>query len=520
MNSIRRRLIGDANPFVAVTSASIAALFVTFVLIWPEFANKLSSVPAAIIDQYFTEYLLWTVTFVTLVALALFVSPWGKVRLGKDGESPEFSRFSWFAMLFGAGVGTGILFWGVAEPMFHLQGNPFATAAGIEPGSAEAGSLALRITLFHWGLHGWALYSLVGLCLAYFAFRKGLPLSIRSALHPIFGDRIYGPLGHIIDLLAIFSTLFGIAVTLGLGTSQMASGIQYLFGIEASNTVKITLILVVSTVATLSTVSGVNRGIKRLSQLNIWLTIGLLSFIIVAGPSLFIAGVFFEESGRYFLNFLPMGLFVDPATDSSWQSSWTLFYWGWWIAWGPFVGMFIARISRGRSLREYLFGTIFGATVGGFVFLTIFGATAMDIQLNGPGGLVEAVNADMTQALFRMFELLGQDWATWPIAFLATVLIVTWFVTSSDSGNLVICTIVCMGRQRPPVALRFFWGTTIALVAGSLLLGGGLSALQAASTSIAIPFALVITLMVIGLLKALWQTERGETATSGSKETS
>ncbi len=507
MNSIRRRLIGDANPFVAITSASLAALFVILVLIWPELAAELSRGPARIIDLYFTEYLLWVVTFITLVALALFLSPWGKVRLGKDDEKPEFSRFSWFAMLFGAGIGTGILFWGVAEPMFHIQGNPFATAAGIEAGSAEAGSLALRITLFHWGLHGWAIYSLVGLCLAYFAFRKGLPLSIRSALHPIFGDRIYGMLGHVIDLLAIFSTLFGIAVTLGLGTSQMASGIQYLFGIEATNTVKITLILVVSGIATLSTVSGVNRGIRRLSELNIWLTVGLLSFIVVAGPSMVIAGVLFEGTGRYLLEFIPMGLFVDPATDSSWQSSWTLFYWGWWIAWGPFVGMFIARVSRGRTLREYLFGTVFGATLGGFVFLTIFGATAMDMQLNGPGGLVEAVNADMTQALFRMFELLGQDWATWSIVFLATLLIVTWFVTSSDSGNLVICTIVCMGRERPPAALRLFWGITIALVAGSLLLGGGLPALQAASTAIAIPFALVITLMVAGLLKALWQTE-------------
>lgn len=494
--------------FLSISSTLIVALFLVLLLTIPEFASNLQSYPHAFVARYFSEYLVWTVTIIAVVTLALAVSPFGRVTLGEDGEQPEFNRFSWFAMLFSAGVGTGILFYSVAEPIFHLQANPFMRLAGVEPLTAEAAIIAQRITLFHWGLHGWAVYSMVGLCLGYFSFRKGLPLTVRSALYPFIGERIYGPIGNIIDLLAVFSTLFGIAVTLGLGASQMSAGVEYLFGIEATPVSKLVLILSVSAIATLSAVSGVSRGIKRLSEINIWLSALLLGFVLLAGPTVYILVSFVRGTADYLATFLPMGVWVEPDPDETWQTSWTLFYWGWWISWGPFIGMFFARISRGRSIREYIAGTLLGPTIAGIFCLSVFGAAAMNIELQGSGGIVEAVNADMTQALFTTLELLRVDWATWSVVLLTTTLIVTWFVTSSDSGTLVITTIIRLGDTHPPTSLRIFWGAMIGLVAGLLMLFGGITALQAMSTVIAVPFAAVLILMLLGLLKSLWQSER------------
>lgn len=499
--------LARVNPLVGYSSALLATIFVALILIFPNFASSLQGAPQQFIARNLTSYLFWVVTLYMLFTIGVALTPYGRITLGKDGEKPEFSRFSWFAMLFSAGVGTGILFYGVAEPMFHMQAGPFLVKEAAVPLSEEAAAIAQRITLFHWGLHGWAVYSMVGLCLGYFSFRKGLPLTIRSTLHPLLGERIYGPIGSVIDIVAVFSTLFGIAVTLGLGVSQMSAGIEYLFGIEATPMAKLVLILVVSSIATLSAVSGLNRGIRRLSEFNIWLSVILLGTITIGGPTLAIFVAYFYGTLDYFATFIPMGLWVEPSPDREWQTAWTIFYWGWWISWGPFVGMFMARISRGRSLREYVAGTLLAPTLIGFLWLCVFGATALGIQLNGSGGLVEAVNADMTQALFTMFEFMHLDWATWTLALLATTLIITWFVTSSDSGTLVICTIVCGGDTQPPVSLRVFWGTTIGLIAGLLLVNGGLSALQAASTIIAIPFSVILLLMVVGLSKALWQTE-------------
>ena len=278
--------LSRTNPFVAISSALLVALFVGLILVSPEFATSLQGTPQQFIARHLTGYLFWMVTVYMLFTIGVALTPYGRITLGKDGEQPEFSRFSWFAMLFSAGVGTGILFWGVAEPIFHLQENPFLAQENATPLSVEAAVIAQRITLFHWGLHGWAVYSMVGLCLGYFSFRKGLPLTIRSALHPFLGDRIYGPIGDIIDLVAVFSTLFGIAVTLGLGASQMASGLEYLFGIKSTPVSNLVLILIVSSIATLSAVSGVHRGIRRLSELNIWLSVLLLGFVVIAGPTL------------------------------------------------------------------------------------------------------------------------------------------------------------------------------------------------------------------------------------------
>ncbi len=501
-------LIGSTNKFVAITSAVLALLFLIVILVNPTFAESLYGSLQVSIALHLSGYLFWLVTIIFLGLIVVALSPYGRVTLGKDGEQPEFNRFSWFAMLLSAGVGTGILFWGVAEPMFHLQGNPFLMKDSIAPMTAEAGVIAQRITLFHWGFHGWCIYSMVGLCLGYFAFRRDLPLSVRSALHPFIGDRIYGPIGHFVDLLAIFSTLFGVAISLGLGASQLASGLNYLFGFSDSPTAKLFIILVVSAIATFSAVLGVNKGIRRLSEFNIWLSVLLLGFLLISGPTLLILASYFKGTADYLVHFLPMGLWVNPDRGDGWQGAWTIFYWGWWIAWGPFVGMFMARVSRGRSLREYIVGTLLAPTLAGFLALVVFGAIALDLQLNGPGTLVTAVNDDMAKALYKTFELLNVQWATWSIVLLTTILIVTWFVTSSDSATLVISTIITLGSKNPPKILRIFWGAGIALVAGLLLLGGGLKALQAASTAIAVPFSFVLILMMIGLGMALIKYEK------------
>lgn len=497
--------LGTAQPFMAVASTLTVLVFLALVLANLALVGSFQAAAQKFVALHFSGYLVWVVTVIMLFTIAIAASPYGHIRLGRDDEKPEFSRFSWFAMLFSAGVGTGILFYGVAEPIFHLQANPFLALEGVDPVTPEAAVIAQRITLFHWGLHGWAVYSMVGLCLGYFSYRQGLPLSIRSALYPLLGDRIYGPLGHAIDLLAVMSTLFGIAVSLGLGVSQMASGLQYLFGIEFTPLAKFVLILVVSSIATVSAVSGVRRGIRRLSEINIWLSIVLIGFLILAGPTTVILLAYAQGTADYFATFLPMGVWVDSDRSNDWQSVWTIFYWGWWISWGPFVGMFMARVSRGRTIREYVIGTLLGPTLAGFLWLSVFGATALDIQLNGAGGLVEAVNEDMTQALFTTFELLHVDWATWAVSFVATILIVSWFVTSCDSATLVISTIICAGDTRPPRMLRIMWGTMIGLVAGLLLLTGGLPALQTASTAIAVPFSLVLLLMMLGLARSLVQ---------------
>jgi choline/glycine/proline betaine transport protein len=478
--------LSGANPFLAISAAALVLIFLILTSANLELADRLYVGMQRFIATRLATYLVWTVTLVAALAIVLAASPFGRVKLGGDDERPAFGRFSWFAMLFSAGVGTGLLFWGVAEPIFHFQANPFIANAGIEPRTEMAATLAMRITLFHWGLHGWAIYSMIGLCLGYFAFRKGLPFTIRSALYPILGDRIYGPIGHAIDLLAIFSTVFGIATSLGLGAAQMNGALKYLLGVEVSATNQVILIICVSAVATLSAVSGIRRGIRRLSELNIWLSLVLVSFVILAGPSAVILGTFFSGSVDYLATFLPMGIWVDPDTSS---------------------GMFMATISRGRTIREYLIATLLAPTITGFFWLSVFGATALEFELTGSGGLVEAVNADMTAALFTALEMLNVEWATRAIVMLSVVLIVTWFVTSSDSGTLVICTMLCFGNTRPPQRFRVFWGMSIGLVAGVLLLVGGLGTLQAASTTIAIPFSIVMLLMLLGLGKSLWQTE-------------
>lgn len=495
-------IFAGVNPVMAVGSALLVIAFVLFTIIDPQYADSVYSAAKAFIASDLAWYYIGLVSFFLFLSIYMIFSRYGSLRLGQDNQKAEYSFFSWFSMLFGAGIGIGILFWSIAEPIYHFQSNPFI-AEGQEL-TVEAAQVAMRISIFHWGLHGWGLFAITGLSLAYFSYRKGLPLSIRSGLYPIFGERIYGPIGHAADLLAVFGTVFGIATSLGLGAQQMNTGLNYLFGFEVSTTNQVMLIAVISVLATLSVLSGVNKGIKLLSEFNMHLTIAILLFFLVFGPTAYLLGAFVTNVGDYVVNAVSLGLWVDPDPEGQWQGWWTIFYWGWWIAWTPFVGMFIARISKGRTIREFVLGVLLAPTLLATFWISIFGNTAMFIELFGAGGVTEAVNNDITTALFTTIELMGQGSIVTIIgAALCTIMLVTYFVTSADSATLVICTLVSMGSEHPPARYRIFWGLSIGAVAGVLLLSGGLKALQTASIVAALPYSVVLILTTVGLYKAL-----------------
>ncbi len=495
--------LNGIHPMMAIGSAGLVAAFVLFTLISPQTADGLYSSARDFIAAELSWYYILLMNLYIALALVLVFSRYGTIRLGADSDKPEFGYFAWFSMLFGAGIGIGILFWSIAEPMYYLQGNPFIEAD--QALTADAAQVAMRVTIFHWGLHGWALYAMLGLCFAYFSYRKGLPLSIRSALYPILGERIYGPIGYIADLLAVLGTVFGIATSLGMGAQQMNAGISYLLGIDISTETQIVLIAIISIVATISVLTGVNRGIRILSVLNMRLTMLILALFFIFGPTVYLLSAIGANTLDYLTNAPALGAWLAPAEHRQWQSDWTIFYWGWWIAWSPFTGIFIARISRGRTIREFLLGVLGAPTILTILWITLFGNTAMSIELFGDGGVVAAVNDDRTTALFKTIELMDLGlWLTGIMATICTVMLVTYFVTSADSATLVICTLVAMGDNNPPARLRIFWGVAIAAVASVLLFAGGLQSLQTASIAAALPFSVVLVLATYGLLKSLY----------------
>jgi len=501
------------NSTVSLWSQFIVFALVIFGAVWTDQAGGVFSAVKAFMVITMKWYYLAIVAGFLFCAVWLMFSRYANMRLGKDDDRPEFGYFSWFAMLFSAGMGIGLVFWSIAEPMHHFQSNPFMAKELAE--TPQAAELALRITFFHWGLHPWAIYVVVGLSLAYFAYRKDLPLTIRSSLYPLIGDRIYGPLGHAADILAIFGTIFGVATSLGLGVQQMATGLHALTGWGAfvdvtadgkqspNMAAMLILIACISAVATLSVVSGLGRGVKILSELNLWLSVAIMVFLFTFGPTRYLLNTFLQSTGDYLAKVAPLSLWSDAHKDGQWQGRWTAFYWGWWISWAPFVGMFIARISRGRTIREFVLGVLLVPTLLAFVWLVLFGGTALHIELFGEGGITEAVNADLTSALYVTLEKLDPGFMGKLAAAVATLLIATYFVTSSDSGTLVITTILSLGDPEPPMVHRVVWGLKEGLVAAVLLLAGGLSALQTASITAALPFSVIMLFMVWGLVRSL-----------------
>ena len=517
------------HPAMGIASKGMVAAFVVFTALYVDFANSVYSAIRGWIESALNWYYISAVAAMLFVCLYLMLSRFGNVRLGDDDSKPEFSNFSWFAMLFSAGVGIGLLFFGIAEPMFYFDNteswgypnNPFADQALATAMNEDRAVFAMRVTYFHWGFHGWAVYVTVGLCLAYFGFRKKLPLTLRSALYPVIGDRIYGPVGHAVDLLAVFGTVFGVATSLGLGVSQMAAGLHHLFGIDPGTLTQVILIAVISVVATLSAVSGVGKGIRIISEWNIWLSVALLAFFLFGGPTKWLLGFFVTTAGDYLWNVIPMGFQTFNAEGAAaWQGGWTIFYWGWWISWAPFVGMFIARISRGRTIREFMVGVMFVPTTIAFFWLCIFGGNAIHAELHAAGGVGTAGIAQLVRdwnlpaALYGAIDLItGLSWLNWAMAALATLLLATWFITSSDSGTLVITTMLSMGNDNPPQRFRIVWGMGEGLVAAVLLMAGGLKALQTASIAAALPVSVIMLLMAYGIVKSLHEDPSAVPAT-------
>jgi len=507
------------HPAMGIASKGMVIAFVVFTALNVEFANSIYSAVRGWIESALNWYYISALIIMLFACFYLMFSRHGGVRLGDDDSRPEFSNFSWFAMLFSAGVGIGLLFFGIAEPMFYFDNtqpwgypnNPFADHAMITEMNVDRAKMAMRVTYFHWGFHGWAVYVMIGLCLAYFGFRKKLPLTLRSALYPVIGDRIYGPIGHAVDLLAVFGTVFGVATSLGLGVSQMATGLNVLFGVDPGITTQLVLIVVISVIATFSAVSGVGNGIRIISEWNIWLSVVLLAFFLFGGPTKWLMGFFVTTVGDYLWNVIPMGFQTFNAEgDAAWQGGWTIFYWGWWISWAPFVGMFIARISRGRTIREFMVGVMFVPTTIAFFWLSIFGGSAMFLELNADGGVGTAGIAQLIRdwnlpaALYGTIERLTDvAWLNWAMAALATFLLATWFITSSDSGTLVITTMLSMGDDNPPQRFRIVWGLGEGFVAAVLLVSGGLKALQTASIAAALPISVIMLFMTYGIIKSL-----------------
>ncbi len=486
----------EINPPVFFGSAILILAFVIFAATFSDFAAELfTDVQGWIVESFGWLYLLAVGIFL-IFSLGLAISSYGAIKLGPDHSDPDYGYTSWFAMLFSAGMGIGLLFYGVAEPIIHFSNPPVG-----EGSTVEAARQAMSITFFHWGLHAWAIYAVVGLSLAYFGFRHNLPLTIRSALYPLIGQRIYGPIGHMVDIFAVLGTMFGIATSLGLGVLQINAGLNYLFDLPESVPLQIGLIAVITLMATVSVVAGLDAGIKRLSVLNLGLAVILLLFVLLAGPTLFLLQSLVQNTGQYLSEVVDMTFNLYAYEPNSWIGGWTLFYWGWWIAWSPFVGMFIARVSRGRTIREFVLGVLFVPVGFTFMWMTFFGGTAIDMELGELSGVIAgAVSENVPIAIFTMFEQMPLSSIS---SGLATLLVVTFFVTSSDSGSLVIDTITSGGHPKTPVWQRVFWAVTEGLVASVLLLAGGLAALQTAAIAGALPFVLVMLVICYGLYKGL-----------------
>lgn len=495
-NSDGAKLKFDVHPYIFFISAGLIIFLVALTIYLGKDIKDFFGIMQTAISTYTGWFFVLTMNVILICGLLFMFSRFGDIRLGGDEAETEFSTLAWFAMLFSAGMGIGLLFYGVAEPMFHFISSPFSDT----PGSAEAARRAMDLTFLHWGLHPWSVYALVGLSLAFFSFNKGYPLTIRSAFVPLLGDKVNGPLGYAIDISATVATLFGVATSLGVGVQQVNAGLFHIFGIPQTTNVQLILICGITLIATYSVVRGLDAGIRKLSEINIALALALMFFVLLLGPTLFILNALVENIGIYLQNFMQLSTWNETYENSSWQNGWTVFYWGWWIGWSPFVGMFIARISKGRTIREFIAGVLLVPTLVTFVWITVFGNSALFIDMFGGGGIAKAVQENVPVSLFVLLEHFPFSSVT---SVLGIVVVITFFVTSSDSGSLVIDIITANGNQDPPIPQRVFWALTEGAVAAALLYGGGLIALQTATIASGLPFGVILLFMVYSLFKGL-----------------
>lgn len=508
----RRRFVFELDIHNVVFSVSAMGV-VAFTLLTLMFQNTLDPLFAGLRD-FLTSNLDWffiiAANIFVLLCIALIVLPLGRIRLGGPQATPDYSYASWFSMLFAAGMGIGLMFYGVAEPLGNFTaafGGPvvgpdglrtdWAPLAGMAGDAEGARRLAMAATIFHWAIHPWSIYAIVALSLALFSFNKGLPLTLRSVFYPIFGERVWGWPGHVIDILAVFATIFGLSTSLGIGAQQASAGLNFLFGLPATTGAMIFLIIVITGIATASVVAGMDKGVKRLSEINMGLAFLLLVFVIAVGPTMQIATGFFKNLLAY-AEYLPALSNPLGREDDNFRHGWTAFYWAWWISWSPFVGMFIARVSRGRTVRELLTAVLLIPSVVSTLWMTALGGTAISQVMNQ--GLTSVQDAALELQLFEMLSHLPLTWFT---SLIGIVLVIVFFVTSSDSGSLVIDTISAGGKMNAPVPQRVFWATFEGLIAIALLLGGGLAALQAMAVSTGFPFAIVLLGACFALVKGL-----------------
>ncbi len=539
----QRGILKGLNSTLGITAIVMTVVFILYAVLLGKTASEQFLGVKSWIESTLGWYYIIVMFLAFLVCMYLLFSRVGKIRLGRDTDRPEFSNFAWFSMLFGCGTGAGMLFFSMSEPMIHFAsgwsgGNPFlstevkaavadffvakqaALDKGLLPGDAgfpvpsdlvaEAASGGLKLTIFHWGAIAWAMYAVVGLSLAYFAFRKGLPLSIRSALYPLIGKRIYGPIGHTVDILAVFGTIFGIATTLGLGVNQIGAGLVSLGVLEeATQTVTVVSILLITVIATLSATSGVARGIKRLSTLNTWICLLILAYFMLVSDTNYLIASSITALGDYLTEGVSMTLWTARSEEERvWQGGWTIFYWGWWMAWSAFVGMFIARISRGRTIREFVLGVMMIPSVVALVWFGVIGSAGIHESLYGADMSIynSAVNDwDYAGTLYNAFDVMTPGAPAVLAKITALLVVVIFFVTSADSGTLVLGRLLAFG-QRPPVQQRILWGMALGMVTLIILLLGGdlaLKSLQAASIAGALPFTFVLLAMMYGLVKSL-----------------
>ncbi|WP_439156105.1 BCCT family transporter [Yoonia sp.] len=498
------------NPVFAISGLSIVA-FVFYALVFQEQASAMFGALRPWLTSTFDWFFITSANIFVLFCLLLIVTPFGRVRLGGAEATPDYSYMGWFAMLFAAGMGIGLMFFGVLEPVYHMAiseplgvASPFDADGNIIPGNVDAArEMGLAATIYHWGLHPWAIYAIVALALALFSYNKGLPLTIRSAFYPIFGERVWGWTGHIIDVLAVFATLFGLATSLGFGAQQAAAGLEFVYGIENTLNLQVILITGITAVALVSVVRGLDGGVKVLSEINMGLAALLLIFVLLVGPTLAILAGFGNGLVAYVADILPLSNPVGRG-DDSYREGWTAFYWAWWISWSPFVGMFIARVSRGRTVREFIVCVLLIPSVVCVLWMAVFGGTAIDQVFASPEtSLVKANVIDSYSPELSLFGMLADLPMASITSTLAIILVVVFFVTSSDSGSLVIDTITAGGKVDAPVPQRIFWCVFEGAVAIVLLLGGGLGALQAMVISTGLPFTLVLLLMCWAIFQGL-----------------
>ena len=508
----------DVHPQVTLVSVAILVIFILATLMFKEDASYFFKATLALVTAKAGWFLILVTNIFILAALYFGLGKFGRIRIGGKDARPEFSTPAWYAMLLSAGMGIGLMFWSVGEPMFHY-GAPSPMFGEIEAMSPEAAQAAMGVTYFHWGLHPWAIYAIVGLGLAFFAYNRGLPLTIRSIFYPLLGDRIYGFWGNLIDVISVLATLIGLATSLGLGVQQINAGLFFLFDVPISTVGQVILIAIITGIATLSVMAGLDSGVKLLSQLNMGLAAVFMLFLLVAGPTVYILSGFTQNLGFYFTILPELSLWTETFRDTNWQAAWTVFYWAWWISWSPFVGMFIARISKGRSVREFLFGVIMIPTLLSFVWMSVFGGSALFLQSAGVTDLVTAVNEDVATAMFVMlssFPFAGV------LSLVAVILVTVFFVTSSDSGSLVVDHLTSGGKLHSPTPQRVFWALMEGAVAAVLLIGGGLATLQAASVSTGLLFAAVLLVGVyalyVGFTQELYVESAVERALTSAKD--